>query len=82
MEELVAARTRLRTKAIRFCKDLRTYRQEDRNSLDQDKLALKLHHVKKLLAVLMDTQTHLDILGQTDETSHIQTMEDEIFLSS
>ena len=82
MDELVAARTRLRTKATRLCNDLRTYRQEDRNSLDQDQLALKIHHVKKLLDELQDTQTQLDKLGQTDETSHIQTMEDELFLSS
>ena len=82
MEELVADRTRLRTKATKLCNDLRAYRQEDRSSLDQDQLALKIHHVEKLLGELQGTQAQLGKLGQTDETSHIQTMEDELFLSS
>ncbi|XP_043199182.1 uncharacterized protein LOC122368923 [Amphibalanus amphitrite] len=82
MEELLAARSCLRTKATKACNDLRSYREGDRASLDQDQLALKLHHVEKIHAELQAVQVQLDKQGQADETDHVQTLEDEAFLGS
>ncbi|KAF0309109.1 hypothetical protein FJT64_019710 [Amphibalanus amphitrite] len=82
MEELLAARSRLRTKATKACNDLRAYREGDRKALDQDQLALKLHHVEKIYAELQGLQVQLDKQGQADETNHVQTLEDEAFLGS
>ncbi|KAF0295883.1 Importin subunit alpha-1 [Amphibalanus amphitrite] len=82
MEELLAARSRLRTKATKACNDLRAYREGDRKALDPDQLALKLHHVEKIQTELQGLQVQLDKLGQADETDHVQTLEDEAFLGS
>ncbi|KAF0294386.1 hypothetical protein FJT64_007944 [Amphibalanus amphitrite] len=82
MEELLAARSRLRTKATKACNDLRAYREGDRKALDQDQLALKLHHVEKIYSELQGLQVQLDKQGQADETNHVQTLEDEAFLGS
>ena len=82
MDELVATRTRLRTKATKLCNDLKAYRQQEPKSLDQDQLALKVHHVQRLLHELQTIQTQLDKTGQADESNHIQMMEDEVFLGS
>ena len=82
MDELLAFRTKLRTKATKLCNDLRSYRESDRKTLDQDQLALRIHHVGKLRAELKDVQDKLDKMDQVDETNHMQTMEDEVFLGS
>ena len=50
--------------------------------MDPDQLALKLHHVEKLQNELQGVQTQLDKLGQADDSSHSQIMEDELFLGS
>ena len=78
----MAVRTRLRTKATKLSNDLRTYRQGDPKSLDQDQLALKIHHVEQTLEELRTIQTQLDELKQPDDSSHVQTLEDEHFLGS
>ena len=82
MDDLLTIRTRLRSKATKLCNDLRSYREGDRKAVDPDQLALKLHHVEKLQNELQDVQTELDKLGQADDSSHSQTMEDELFLGS
>ena len=82
MDDLLITRTRLRSKATKLCNDLRSYREGDRKALDPDQLALKLHHVEKLQNELQGVQDQLDKLGQADDSSHSQTMEDEIFLGS
>ena len=82
MDDLLTTRTRLRSKATKLCNDLRSYREGDRKALDPDQLALKLHHVEKLQNELQGVQDQLDKLGQADDSSHSQTMEDEIFLGS
>ena len=82
MDDLLTIRTRLRSKATKLCNDLRSYREGDRKAVDPDQLALKLHHVEKLQNELQDVQTQLDKLGQADDSSHSQTMEDELFLGS
>ena len=82
MDDLLTIRTRLRSKATKLCNDLRSYREGDRKALDPDQLALKLHHVEKLQNELQGIQTQLDKLGQADDSSHSQTMEDELFLGS
>ena len=76
MDDLLITRTRLRSKATKLCNDLRSYREGDRKAVDPDQLALKLHHVEKLQNELQDVQTQLDKLGQADDSSHSQTMED------
>ena len=81
MDDLLITRTRLRSKATKLCNDLRSYR-EDRKALDPDQLALKLHHVEKLQNEIQGVQDQLDKLGQADDSSHSETMEDEIFLGS
>ena len=82
MENLLASRTKLRSKATKLCNDLRSYREGDQKALDPDQLALKLHHVGKLQNELQDVQDQLGKLDQADDTSHMQTMEDEVFLGT
>ena len=82
MDDLLITRTRLRSKATKLCNDLRSYREGDRKALDPDQLALKLHHVEKLQIELQGIQDQLDKFGQADDSSHSETMEDEIFLGS
>ena len=82
MAELVAIRTKIRTKATKLCNDLREYRQGDPLTRDQDHLALKIHHCEQVLSELRDVQAKLDNIEQTDDSSHMQTLEDELFLSS
>ena len=82
MDDLLAIRTRLRSKATKLCNDLRTYREKERKALDPDQLALKLHHVEKLQNELQGVQEQLDKLGQADDSNHAQAMEDEMFLGS
>ena len=80
MEELLATRTKLRSKATKLCNDLRSYREGDRTVLDQDQLALKLHHAGKLQTELQGTQVQLDKMGHSDDTNHLQTIEGEVFI--
>ena len=82
MDDLLSTRTKLRTKATKLCNDLRSCREGDRKLLDPDQLALKLHHLKKLQNELQGVQDQLDKLGQPDDSSHSQNMEDEMFLGS
>ena len=82
MDELLSTRTKLRSKSTKLCNELRSYREGDRKHLDPDLLALKLHHVQKVQSELHSTQAELDKLGQADDTGHMQTMEDEVFLGS
>ena len=82
MDDLLTTRTRLRSKATKLCNDLRSYREGDRKAVDPDQLALKLHHVEKLQNELQGVQTRLDKFGQADDSSHSETMEDELFLGS
>ena len=82
MDDYLALRTRLRSKATKLCNDLRTYRQGEVKTLDQDQLALKIHHAGKMQQELQDVQVQLDKEGHADDTSHAQTVEDEIFLCS
>ena len=56
----MTVRTRLRTKATKLSNDLRTYRQGDPKSLDQDQLALKIHHVDQTREELQNLQAQLD----------------------
>ena len=80
MEDLIATRTKLRTKATKLCHDLSAYRKD--SSHDQDQFALKVHYANKLVDEIRTVQTQLDKTGQLDESSHVQNLEDEIFLSS
>ena len=82
MDELLVTRTKLRGKATRLCNDLRSYREGDRKTLDPDQLALRLHHVQKLQNELQGVQDQLDKLNQADDSNHMQTMEDEVFLGT
>ena len=82
MDALVAARTKLCSKATRLCNDLRSYRDGDAKLLDQDQLALKIHNVEKLRKELEGVQIQLDKFEQLDDSTHMQTMEDELFLAS
>ena len=82
MDDLLATRTKLRSKATKLCNDIRSYREGDRKALDPDQLALKLHHVKKLQSEMQGVQVQLDKMGQTDDTNHSQITEDEVFLGS
>ena len=82
MDELLASRTKLRSKATKLCNDLRSYREGDRKALDPDQLALKLHHLKKLQSEMQGIQVQLDKMGQADDTNHLQNTEDEVFLGS
>ena len=82
MEELRSVRTKLRSRATKLCNDLKAYRQGDPKSLDQDPLALKAHNVEELLHEYLAVQVQLDKGGHTDDSSHVQTMKDEVFLSS
>ena len=82
MDDLLTIRTKLRSKATKLCNDLRSYREGDRKALDPEQLALKLHHVEKLQNEIQGVQTQLDKLGQADDSSYSQTMEDELFLGS
>ena len=82
MDEMISTRTKLRSKATKLCNDLRAYRLGDSKLLDQDQLALKMHHVEKVGRELQDVQIQLDKEGRSDDSDHMQTVEDEIFLSS
>ena len=82
MDDLLSTRTRLRSKATKQCNDLRSCREGDQKALDVDQLALKLHHLEKLQHELQQVQDQLDKLGQPDDSSHSQNMEDEMFLGS
>ena len=82
MYNLLATRTRLRSRATKLCNDLRSYRERDRKAQDSDQLPLKLHHLEKLQNELQGVQDQLDKLDQADESSHLQTIEDELFLGS
>ena len=68
MDDLLATRTRLRSKATKLCNDLRSYREGDRNAIDQDQLALKLHHLQKLQKELQGVQDQLDKSDHADDT--------------
>ena len=78
----MTTRTRLHSKATRLCNGIQSYREGGRTSLDSDQLALKLHHLVKLQIEMQNLQGALDKLGQTDETNHMQVLEDEVFLGS
>ena len=82
MDEMISVRTRLRSKATKLSNDLRAYRQGDSKTLDQDQLALKIHHVEKVGRELQDIQIQLDKDGKSDDSTHMQAVEDEVFLSS
>ena len=82
MDELLASRTKLRSRATKLCSDLRSYREGDRKALDPDQLALKLHHLKKLQSEMQGIQVELDSMGKADDTSHFQITEDEVFLGN
>ena len=82
MEDLLATRTKLRSKATKQSNELRSYREGDKGALDPDQLALKLHHMEKLQRELKEIQLQLDKLGQADDTGHMQIMENESFLGS
>ena len=82
MDDLIATRTKLRSKATKLCNEFQNYRKTDKASIDSDQLALKLQHLKKVQSELQDVQVQLDELGQSDESTHLQTVEDEIFLGS
>lgn len=82
MEDLLALRTKLRTKATKLCFDLRSFREADPNSQDQDRLALKLHHGEMLQIELQNVQSQLNKSGQSDDSNHVQALADEIFLGS
>ena len=82
MDDLLATRTRLRSKSTKLCNDLRSYREKDRKAQDSDQLALKLHHLEKLQNELQGVQVQLDKLDQADESIHLQNIEDELFLGS
>lgn len=80
MDDLIATRTKLRTKATKLCNEFQAYRKLDRASIDSDQLALKLQHLKKVQSELQDVQVQLAKHGQTEESAHLQTVEDEVFL--
>ena len=82
MDDLIATRTKLRSKATKLCNEFQTYRKTDRASIDSDQLALKLQHLSKVQGELHGVQAQLDKVGQSDESTHLQTVEDEIFLGS
>ena len=82
MDDLISVRTKLRSKATKLCNELRAYREGDRKTLDPDLLALKIHHVQKVQSELHSVVAELEKMGQTDDTGHLQTMEDDVFLSS
>ena len=82
MDEMISMRTKLRSKATKLGNDLRAYRQGDSKLMDQDQLALKIHHIEKIGSELRDVQIQLDKEGRSDDSDHIQTVEDEVFLSS
>ena len=82
MEDLLATRTKLRSKATKQSNELRSCREGDRGAPDPDQLALKLHHLEKLQSELKGIQLQLDQLGQTDDTGHMRTIEDELFLGA
>ena len=82
MDELLASRTKLRSRATRLCNDFKSYREGDRKAIDSDQLALKLHHLEKLQNEVRGIQVQLDKMGQADDTNHVQNMEDEVFLGS
>ena len=50
--------------------------------MDPDLLALKLHHVQRVQTELHSVLAELENMGQADDTGHMQTMEDEVFLGS
>ncbi|KAF0303901.1 Importin subunit alpha-1 [Amphibalanus amphitrite] len=79
MEELLAARSRLRTKATKACNDLRAYREGDRKTLDPDQLALKLHHVEKIQTdVIVDV---LEMLQKDDYRSQREAVRVMVILN-
>ena len=82
MDELLASRTKLRSRATRLCNEFKSYREGDRKAIDSDQLALKLHHLEKLQNEIRGIQVQLDKMGQADDTNHVQNMEDEVFLGS
>ena len=82
MDELLASRTKLRSRATKLCSDLRSYREGDRKALDPDQLALKLHHLKRLQSEMQGIQVELDSMGKADDTCHFQNTEDEVFLGN
>ena len=65
-----------------MCNEFQTYRKTDRASIYSDQLALKLQHLSKVQGELHGVQAQLDNVGQSDESTHLQTVEDEIFLGS
>ena len=67
MDEMISMMTKLRSKATKLCNDLRAYRQGDSKLLDQDQLALKMHHVEKVGRELRDVQIQLDKEGRSDD---------------
>ena len=76
MDDLLAIRTKFRSKATELCSEIRSYREGDRKSLDLDLLALKLHHAEKLLKELQDVQDQLDKLGQAEDSDLAQSLEE------
>lgn len=82
MDDLIATRTKLRAKATKLCNEFQAYRKIDRASIDSDQLALKLQHLKKVQGELQDVQVQLAKHGQTEESTHLQTVEDEVFLGT
>ena len=82
MDELLANRTKIRSKATKLCNEFKSYREGDRKAIDSDQLALKLHHLEKLQNEIRGIQVQLDKMGQADDTNHVQNLEEEVFLGS
>ena len=76
VEVLVKNRTVIRGKVTKLVKDLREYRSGD---IDQDDLAYKIYVLEQTEKRLAETQTKLDCKGVADDTSHADSLQEELF---